>query len=94
LKPENILVELRADMHHFLLTDFGISKILTDEYLASKAFQIRNLRGLTISYAAPDAMKRFRQKQIGTPNLEKAGDVYSLSCLMFFLMNQTAPWEL
>jgi hypothetical protein len=43
----------------FLLkTDFGISKILTDEYLASQAFQIRNMRGLTISLAAPDALKR------------------------------------
>jgi serine/threonine protein kinase len=67
LKPQNILVEQEKTRPWFLLTDFGISKILTDEYLASEAFQIRTIRGLTVAYAAPDVMKRFRQKLTGTP---------------------------
>jgi serine/threonine protein kinase len=93
LKPQNILVEQEKKKPRFLLTDFGISKILTDEYLASEAFQIRNLRGLTVSYAAPDVMKRFRQKLTARSFEEKAGDVYSFGVILFFLLTVVEPWE-
>jgi serine/threonine protein kinase len=94
LKPQNILVEERTDRTYFILTDFGISKVLTEEYLASKAFQIRNLRGLTIAYAAPDALKRFRQKNVfGTPREEKAADTYSLACVFYFALTKLSPFE-
>jgi serine/threonine protein kinase len=93
LKPQNILVEVQKDRPHFLLTDFGISKILTDEYLASAAFQIRNLRGLTVSYAAPDALQRFRQKAPCRAIQEKAGDLYSYACVIYFVLSLVSPWE-
>jgi serine/threonine protein kinase len=86
LKLQNILVEESEGRPRFLLTDLGISKILTEEYLASEAFQIRNIRGLTVSYAAPDVMIRFRKKHIGTPSEEKAGDVYSFGVILFYLL--------
>jgi serine/threonine protein kinase len=92
LKPQNVLVEARMEVC-FVLTDFGISKILTSEYLASQAFQIRNLRGLTVPYAAPDLIQRFRRKGvIGTPIEEKAGDVYAFGCIVYFILNNTGPW--
>jgi serine/threonine protein kinase len=93
LKPQNILVEEGKDHHHYLLTDFGISKILTPEYLASDAFQIRNLRGLTVSYAAPDSLKRFRQKIPGFELEEKAGDIYSFAVLIYFVLTSRNPWD-
>jgi proprotein convertase subtilisin/kexin type 5 len=61
LKPQNILVEEKETRPRFLLTDFGISKILTSEYLASEAFQMKNLRGLTLPYAAPDVIECFKK---------------------------------
>jgi serine/threonine protein kinase len=93
LKPQNVLVEDQPGQLRFLLIDFGISKILTDEYLASEAFQIRNLRGLTVPYAAPDALLRFRSKTAWSPNEEKAGDVYSFACIVFFLLTHLSPWD-
>jgi serine/threonine protein kinase len=93
LKPQNILVEQGEHRVHFLLTDFGISKILTDEYLASEAFQIRNVRGLTVAYAAPDVMERFRKKQTGTPIEEKAGDVYSFAVFLYYVLALKSPWN-
>jgi serine/threonine protein kinase len=92
LKPQNILVDNGKDRIHFVLTDFGISKILTEEYLASEAFQIKNLRGLTISYAAPDSLLRCKQKINGSYIEEKAGDVYSFGGLIFFLLMGHHPW--
>jgi hypothetical protein len=93
LKPQNVLVDKDELRPRFVLTDFGISKILTEEYLASEAFQIRNLRGLTVSYAAPDAINRFRKKQAGTPVQEKLGDIYSLGCVIYFVLTQKVLWE-
>jgi proprotein convertase subtilisin/kexin type 5 len=92
LKPQNVLVEQARSKTRFILTDFGISKILTKEYLASEAFQISNTRGLTISYAAPDALVRFKEQKAGTPDEEKAGDVYSFGFILFFVLNIKKPW--
>jgi serine/threonine protein kinase len=93
LKPQNILVDEVEQKLCFLLTDFGISKILTAEYLASEAFYIRNLRGLTVSYAAPDVLQRFRdKKKVTKEEAEKSGDVYSLGVVKFFVLTRTLPW--
>jgi serine/threonine protein kinase len=95
MKPQNILVDNHAGKVSFVVTDFGVSKILTDEYLASRAFQIRNIRGLTVSYAAPDVLHRFRIKNVITsPYEEMAGDIYSFACLIFFILTGLSPWEL
>jgi serine/threonine protein kinase len=94
LKPQNILVEKIENGFNFLLTDFGISKILTAEYLASEAFQIRNLRGLTIPFASPDILIRFRSKNaVSSPIEEKAGDIYSFGALIYNVMVQRQPWS-
>jgi serine/threonine protein kinase len=92
VKPQNILVDNEPRLT-FVVTDFGISKILTVEYMASEAFQIRNLRGLTVPYASPDAMKRFRMKVAGNAAEEKAGDVYSFGCVVYFMLTRQSPWQ-
>jgi serine/threonine protein kinase len=94
IKPQNVLVEMKEEKFRCVLTDFGISKILTNEYLASEAFQIRNLRGLTVPYAAPDALARFRKKNvIGTPEEEKAGDVYSFGIVIYYILTIKNAWN-
>jgi serine/threonine protein kinase len=95
VKSQNILVEqVMKNRFRFLLTDFGISKILTDDYLASEAFQIRNLRGLTVAYAAPEALNRFRQKSvISKPAEEKSADIFSFGVLIYYVFTQCEPWS-
>jgi eukaryotic-like serine/threonine-protein kinase len=91
LKPQNVLVDYRKDRPRFLLTDFGISKILTDQYLASEAFQIRNLRGLTVTYASPEAFSSFKAKRHS--RYEKESDLYSFACIIYFILTLNEPWR-
>jgi serine/threonine protein kinase len=93
LKPQNVLVDYRKGRECFVLTDFGISKILTTEYLASKAFQISNVRGLTKAYAAPEVIKRYRRKDLSTnAELEKMADIYSFGVVIFYVLHLKKPW--
>jgi serine/threonine protein kinase len=95
LKPQNVLVEELSTGVHCVLTDFGISKILSEENLASELFLIRNLRGLTVPYAAPETLRNFRHKiVIRNPNEEKAGDIYAFSMIVYFVSTQLSPWIL
>lgn len=51
-------------------------------------FTLVNLRGLSLAYAAPEVLTRFRQN-LNVPNAELvfAGDVYSLGVIMHVLVN-------
>lgn len=63
IKPENMLLELDAGGQLVpVITDFGVSRVLSDEDLHVKAFRTSNLNGLSLTYAAPEVFTRFRQK--------------------------------
>jgi serine/threonine protein kinase len=95
LKPQNVLVDDSGVRMWFVLTDFGISKILTQEYLASEDFRVGNLRGLTVTYAAPEALDRFRRKVVVTAGeQEKCVDVYSFGVFVYFMLMFESPWQL
>jgi serine/threonine protein kinase len=93
LKPLNVLVEELKDRVHFVLTDFGISKILTKEYLASLSFKTNKMQGISLLYAAPDAVVRFREKIPGSATEEKAADVFSLGMITYFVLLKRNPWQ-
>jgi serine/threonine protein kinase len=94
IKPQNVLVDQWDDRMHFVLTDFGISKILTNEYLASEAFKIRNIRGLSMEYASPDVIRRFRDRSSAVSAIvEKATDVYAFSIVICFVLKLERPWN-
>ncbi|KAI3660263.1 hypothetical protein MP638_005126, partial [Amoeboaphelidium occidentale] len=62
IKPQNILMEIRNGKPYCAITDFGITQVLSHAIVASKVFNVVNLRGLSVQYAAPEAFKYFRDR--------------------------------
>lgn len=93
IKPANVLVDEDAGGCLFCaLTDFGIARLYTDGTQLVQAFKIVNLRGLSIAYAAPEALKNFRAKVDATKEEAFAGDVYSFSVVTSFLLVGELQW--
>ena len=67
IKPANVLLET-GNMSGGervlipILTDFGIAQIVTSKSLGVGAFQVSELVGASVSYAAPDVFRRFRMR--------------------------------
>lgn len=75
LKPENILLDAEG---HLLLTDFGLSKVATDDATCSSMLG-------TVEYMAPEVIKG---EKYG-----KAVDWWSLGALAFDLMTGSPPFR-
>ncbi|KAI3656425.1 hypothetical protein MP638_003450, partial [Amoeboaphelidium occidentale] len=92
LKPQNILVAVSNDVPTCFLTDFGITQILSEKIIATKAFHVINLRGLSTHYAAPEALRNFRAKNYVKVEF-KAYDIYSFGCLAYEVVTRKTPWS-
>jgi WD40 repeat protein len=91
LKPQNILVEVHNGLPSCYLTDFGITQILSEKIIATKAFHVINLRGLSTHYAAPEALRSFRTKNYTLIDF-KAYDIYSFGCSAYEVLTKNMPW--
>jgi serine/threonine protein kinase len=92
LKPQNVLVEVVDGIPTCYLTDFGITQVLSETILASRAFNVINLKGLSVFYAAPEAFTWFRTKIYTGVDFKKF-DVYSLACVVLELLTRKTPWS-
>ena len=76
------------------MSDFGISRVITQEKVRVAAFQVSNLRGASIAYASPDALVTFRHKiQETDPKIWIACDVYALSMSLMEMLKRGSPWH-
>ena len=96
IKPANVLLDIDAQTRDMfpVVTDFGISRVVSDAAMLVKAFERSNLRGLSISYAAPEVLFCFRQR-IHNQNavVLAAGDVFSLAVTLLAMLNRRDPWK-
>ena len=61
IKPANVLLDF--DSHGGLiavLTDYGISRVISDEALQVSGFEASDLNGASLPYAAPEVLIRFQ----------------------------------
>jgi tetratricopeptide (TPR) repeat protein len=80
VKPANVLIELRGDVMHPFLTDFGLAK-----HAASGARMTRTGAILgTLDYASPE--------QLEETAVDARTDVYALGCLMFHALTGSVPF--
>jgi serine/threonine protein kinase len=99
LKPQNVFVDKndKNGEYQCYLGDFGLAKILDEGRLTVKAYQVHNVKGLTIAYAAPEFIERYRRGKV-TRLLEKEdylrADVYSLGIMLFELAVCSVVWSL
>ena len=89
LKPENILLDGNSKGEVFcVLTDFGISQVVTDEIFKVHAFRLARIRAISLNYAAPERLNSFRQRQLEFSKDELLSwDLYSLSICVFEMIN-------
>lgn len=82
LKPSNILVN---DEGIPKLLDFGIAKVLSEEFSAGGAATVTNLGVMTPSYASPE--------QLRNESVTTATDIYSLGVILYQLLTGSRPFE-
>ena len=91
IKAANVLLEEHPTKGvQAVITDFGISNVVDDTILTVKAFEVKNMRGLTVKYAPPEAIRRFRNKDRSKvpPGVAKAGDVYSFAIVIHAMISK------
>lgn len=81
LKPSNILVN---DDGIPKLLDFGIAKVLSEEFPALGASTVTNLGVMTPSYASPE--------QLRNESVTTATDIYSLGVVLYELLTGARPF--
>ncbi|KAI3656126.1 hypothetical protein MP638_007547 [Amoeboaphelidium occidentale] len=91
VKPQNVLIEVENGRPSCYLTDFGITQVLSETIIASRMFNVINLRGLSVYYASPEAFINFREKKFLSVDFKKY-DIYSFACVLYELISQKAPW--
>ncbi len=82
LKPSNILVTNDGNPK---LLDFGISKILSNEFEQINSATVTNLGVMTPSYASPE--------QLQSKSVTTATDIYSLGVILYELLSGRRPFE-
>jgi serine/threonine protein kinase len=102
IKALNVFVDRDAngDLQCYL-GDFGLSQILDDSHLVVKAMRIFNIKGFTMGYAAPELLKRFKEKydesnaaahSKWTAEDFKRVDVFALGILLWEIVNCKNAW--
>ena len=95
IKPANCLLETDEDgLLRLIVTDFGISRIVSVSALQVKAFRVSTLKGASASYAAPEVWDRLRGSYMpDQPDFWKGGDMYALSVTLLELMTRKHAWK-
>jgi serine/threonine protein kinase len=95
LKPGNILIDSdEHDRPYCVLTDFGISILFTEKADLVHAFNVMNLHGASISYAAPEVMSRLRRRAVSSIAKDVcSADIYSLGIISADLLTQGLNWK-
>jgi tRNA A-37 threonylcarbamoyl transferase component Bud32 len=89
LKPQNVLME-NGECY---LTDFGICRVLSDDILASKMFNVSVVKGVSIMYAGPEALTNFRDKQSNIVKVLEKSDIYSWAIILYEVITSREPWS-
>ena len=89
IKPQNVLLDEEDDGELYcVLTDFGITRIVTRDALKVQKFQAVDIRGASRPYAAPELFKS--SLSMSEP---RKSDVYSTAVVIYRLVTAKQPWS-
>ncbi len=90
LKPDNVLLDLDENGKPFcVLSDFGISQVLSDDMMTVKDFRLLQVRALSLAYSAPERLQYFRAKVLSVERETVfSWDVYSASVILFEMLTK------
>lgn len=81
VKPQNLMVEVQADVEHVFLTDFGLIRPLGSESSVSRSEAIFG----SIHYVSPEQVERVQA--------DGRADVYSLACVAYECLTARVPFD-
>ncbi|KAI3655723.1 hypothetical protein MP638_006775, partial [Amoeboaphelidium occidentale] len=85
-------VKVAEGISSFVITDFGITQVLSESIIAARSFNIIYFRGLAVHFAAPEAFKSFRTNNYSKISF-KMFDVFSFGCLTYEVQTSKMPWH-
>lgn len=107
IKPANVLLEDDNGSITALIADFGISKVVNESVVLVSGFTESKMDGASVSYAAPEVLRRLLNKpheddftanastsQSSSQSTEiiKSCDVYSFAMVMYEMLTRQPPW--
>ena len=94
IKPANVLLDVANDQLVPIIIDFGISRIVSEQAIAVKAFEAIEINGASIQYAAPEALLRLRLRRIETDGMMmKATDSFSLGMTLAEMLTRKKLYD-
>ena len=95
IKPGNVLLDSEGRDLMAVLTDFGICQVISAAAVKVYAFEVANINGASVYFAAPEALMRLRTKNnvYCTPRIWKSCDVYSLGATLCKMMKRSKLWS-
>ena len=102
IKPLNVLLDTRIIAEKTvlapILADFGITRVISEESLQVRAFEVSEIVGASISFAAPEVWNRLRKRGQDVESREKevaiwkAGDVFAIAMTMLEVLQRKHVW--
>ena len=97
IKSDNVLIEIsggdKKEIRAFI-TDFGIARIVSRDVIRVRQLHAHVLRGLSIAYASPESIVKWKPKLDFTPDELRASDVYSSACVLYECLVGKRIWSL
>jgi serine/threonine protein kinase len=67
MNPDNVLLDMHNGQTFCVLSGLGISQTITPQILKVGKFQVAQIEGMSLVYAAPDRIAIFRNKSLPHP---------------------------
>ncbi len=99
IKPENILLDILEDGNGgkplcCVIADFGIAQIVKEDILKVSAFQMTQIKGLSLKYAAPERIVIWKQgHSFCDVAMVYTWDTYALGLIMFELLTNAKLFD-
>ena len=95
LKPDNVLIDADSNGMFCVLTDFGITQVVTQQSLGVQAFKVSNIRGASYAYSAPEILRGLTEGSSfhATSAVRFQTDIYSLAVSMLQILCKIKPWS-
>ncbi|KAI3643051.1 hypothetical protein MP228_012606 [Amoeboaphelidium protococcarum] len=99
IKPANIMLgrESESERFHAVISDFGITQIVSNKALLVSAFHVSKLQGASVNYAAPELLRKLTNQSnqldedASAQNKLKL-DVYAVSIMGYEMVTRTPAW--
>ena len=93
VKPANVLLDRdRVGALLLIISDFGISEVVTSDRVKVQAFKMSQIRGASKMYAAPEVLRQFQDKNDkSTPEVMMARDTFALAITLMQMLKRSNP---